>query len=449
MLKLFQIAFSCVMFSVEHICILEAQESGSKATSPDSGSSKRGITAAKETKSASESQESEWTQRAKRILEIGIAGLTNEHKAELVKLKPSADDDPRYVFAFILVAIKEKQWASAQKYTAEILERHNDYLPARVAQARLLLTQDKKLDAVTELELLAKGLDTTSSDLVSSDQRSFAARFLGLAVGYLEGPGKESIKATTLQALIAETDKISSSHQGPFSQARLSVANEYETLVEKGEQALAELRQGLVDDAQEKRNELESQRAKTEAEAEAARKQLESNWATAAAAWNLAWSKCQSSKQIASSLQAQRGNLASSIALLRRPKADKDGNVDRTDERRYLDAKRRLDSEISKIDFQLNRTITEYEVAQRQGMVIENQMNALRVQAKRLGMTLATMSGSFAQADQILKTKEKSAKKVETKLSGNKLRQARAFPTYDDFSFHKEQTLLIDMLPKD
>lgn len=71
------------------------------------------------------------------------------------------------------------------------------------------------------------------------------------------------------------------------------------------------------------------------------------------------------------------------------------------------------------------------------------------VQAKRLGMTLAAMSGSFTQADQFLKAKEKSAKKVDTKLSGSKLRQARAFSTYDDFNFHKEQTLLVDTFPKD
>ena len=450
MLKLLQITSFFIFFAIERITVLEAQDVRSKANSPDLSLAKPRSAAAADKEVSDETQVSDnWVERTKRVLEIGVAGLTTaKQKAELVKLKPKVDDDPRYGFAFVLVAMKEKQWASALTNTMEILERHQDYIPARVTHARLLLSQDKKLAAVTELERLAKGLNTTS-DMVSSDQLSFAARFLGLAVGYLEGPGKESIKPTTLQALIAETDKITPSHQVPFSQARLSVASEYETLVEKGEKALEELRQGLAEEVQDKRDELESQRAKTEAEAEAARKQLQSNWAIAAANWNVAWSNCVNLRQSANSLQIQRGSLASRIAALRQPKLDKNGNVDRNDEIRYLNDKRPLDSQIDTIDARLFGIASDYEVARRNGMVIEVHMNALQVQAKRLGMTLASMSGSFAQADQFLKAKEKSAKKVDTKLSGSKLRQARAFATYDDFNFHKEQSLLVDTLPKD
>ena len=153
MRKLFQIASLFVVLTAESVSVLEAQDVSSKVTAQDL-------------------MDKNWVERAKRILEISVAGLTNaKQKAELVKLKPSADDDPRYVFAFVLVAMKEKQWASALKNTTEVLERHKDYIPARVAQARLLLTQDKKLVAVTELELLAKGLNSTS-DMVSSDQLS-------------------------------------------------------------------------------------------------------------------------------------------------------------------------------------------------------------------------------------------------------------------------------------
>ena len=451
MLKLLQITSFFFFFAIERTSVLEAQDVPTKATSPDLRLAKPRSAAGeeKEVVSSETQVRDNWVERTKRVLEIGVAGLTTaKQKAELHKLIPKAEDDPRYGLAFVLVAMKEKQWASALKNITEILERHQDYLPARVAHARLLLSQDKKLAAVAELERLAKGL-STSSEMVSSDQLAFAARFLGLAVGYLEGPSKESIKPTTLQALIAETDKITPSHQVPFSQARLSVASEYETLVEKGEKALEELRQGLVEDTQEKRNELESQRAKTAAEADAARKQLESNWAIAATNWNVVWSTCVNLRQNANGLQIRRGSLATSIATLREPIVDKNGNVDRNDERRYRDEKRRLDIELSIIDGQLNRLSTEFEVARRNGMAIEVQMNALQVQAKRLGMTLASMSGSFAQADQFLKAKEKSAKKVETKLSGSKLRQARAFSTYDDFNFHKEQSLLIDTLPKD
>ena len=132
-----------------------------------------------------------------------------------------------------------------------------------------------------------------------------------------------------------------------------------------------------------------------------------------------------------------------------RPRVDKNGNVDQNEARRYRDDKRQLDISIQNIDGQLNLISADYGFAQQKGMEIEVHMNALQVQAKRLGMTLAAMSGSFAQAEQFLKAKEKSAKKVDTRLSGSKLRQARAFSTYDDFNFHKEQSLLIDTLPRD
>ncbi len=452
MRKLFQLTTLFIVFAAGCRSVLEAQEVSPKASSQDLGSADKIPSTTTVTKVSNATPENKnWIERTKRILEIGIAGLTNaEQKKELLKLRPVvAADDPRFVFAFVLVAMKEKEWASALKNTTEVLERHKDYLPARVANARLLLTQDKKLAAVAELELLAKGLDDTSSAIVSSDQLSFAARFLGLAVGFLEGPGKESIKATTLQALIAETDKISPAHQGPFSEARMAVMSEYETLVDKGEQALADLRQGKVEDAEDRRKELELQVAKTEAEAIAAKKQIESNWATTTTRWNVVWSNCQSLRQSAITWQSNRDQAARSIATLRQPRVDKNGNVDRNDESRYLAEQQRLNIRIADIDGRLGRLSADYNLAIQNGMAIEKQMNAIQVQAQQLGMTLAAMNGSFVQADQFIKAKEKSAKKIDPKLSGSKLRQARAFSTYDDFNFHKEQTLLADTLPKE
>ena len=138
MRKLFQIVSFIIVITAECLSVLEAQDIETL-------------------------ENKNWIERTKRLLEIGIEGLTNvEQKNELAKLRPAvAADDPRYVFAFVLVAMKEKEWAIALKSTSEVLERHKDYLPARIANARLLLTQDKKLAAVTELELLAKGLDDT------------------------------------------------------------------------------------------------------------------------------------------------------------------------------------------------------------------------------------------------------------------------------------------------
>ena len=124
MRKLLQIAFLFIGFTSEYFSFLKAQDESPKASSPDLGSANRTrSTAATETKATNVTQEKKnWIDRAKRILEIGIAGLTkSEQKKELVKLKPNADDDPRYLFAFVLVAMNEKQWSrKASKHSLNL-----------------------------------------------------------------------------------------------------------------------------------------------------------------------------------------------------------------------------------------------------------------------------------------------------------------------------------------
>jgi len=237
-------------------------------------------------------EKTDWIARTRRILEIGgEERLSPAKKAEAYKelaaLKPSDDEDPRSVFAFVLVAIVEKQWSSAQNHATELLERHRDYVPARVANARLFLVLDKKLPAIAELESLARELASPSS-IVTADQMTAAAAFLGLAVGYFEGPGKESVKATALKELVAVSEKIPQTLKDAFTQARSAVSEEYRVLVEQGEEALKELRDGLAKDAEQMRANLEAEREKTREEAEKNKRNLESNFAQVKSKWDAA-----------------------------------------------------------------------------------------------------------------------------------------------------------------
>ena len=406
-------------------------------------------------KSKSDGDNFDWVANAKRILEIGGEERKNpEQKAkankELVALKPSTDGDPRAVYAFALVAIAEKKWQFAQDLTTELLNRHDDFVPARVAKARMLLILDKKLPAIVELEVLAKALGSPAA-VVTPGQLESAAAFLGMAVGYLEGPGKDaSLKAMILKELISTTDKIPQSLQESFSKARAATDEEYRMLVENGEEAFKKLRDGESKDAERKRAELEAKKEKTIEDTEAAKKKLEANFAQAKSTWDAAWAKCNTLSQNANILQMQKNQLVASQALLRAPMPDAKGNVDPLAQNRYQDAKRQSDTAITSLDFQLNQLSSQHDVANRNGMIAENQMNTIRIQGQKLGMTLAMQTESFTKAINTIKGKEQkdqASKKPEQKLSAAKLRQAKAFTTYDDFNFFKEQTLLVDSFP--
>jgi hypothetical protein len=398
---------------------------------------------------------SEWIASAKRILEIGSEEQdTAEQKAkankELVALKPSLESDPRAVFAYTLVAMAGKKWDFAQGFSNELLNRHKNYVPARVAKARMLLILDKKLLALNELEVLAKGLGSPASG-VTPEQLKYAAGFLGLAVGYLEGPGKDAaVKATSLRDLISTTDRIPQAFQESFSTAREAIGEEYRMLVENGEEKLEKLREDERQVSERKQAELDAQKEKTKEETEAAKKTLEANFGQAKSTWDTAWAKCKTLSQNANVLQMQRNQLVASQSLLRPPVPDANGNVDPVAQNLYQNNKRQSDTAITNLDFQLNQLASQYDLANRNGMIAENQMNAIRLQAEKLGMTFAMQTESFAKAEKMIRGKEKkeqSSKKAEPKMSSAELRKAKAFATYDDFNFYKEQTLLLDSFP--
>ena len=398
-------------------------------------------------------EKTDWVAKAKRILEIGGEDRkTEDRKAkaykELASLKPSADGDPRSVYAFILVGMVEKQWQNAQKYSAELLERNENYIPARASNIRTLLMLDKKLPAIAEMETLAKGLATASPN-VTPDQLESAARFLGLAVGYFEGPAKELVKATALNALLATTEKIPQTLKGPFSEARSAIGEEYRMLVDNGEEALKKLRGDASKDAEQKQAELEADRKKIQENAAAAKQSLELKWNQSKANWDRVWAQCQEYSRNANILQVQINQIENNRSLFPAPVPDKQGKVDPVAQQQYLRSKAQADTQVTTLSLQLNQLSTQYDVASRNGMVIENQMNVLRNEAEKQGMTLAAQSDSFAKLEKMVRGKaQKEAKKAEPKLSGAKLKHARAFTTYDDFNFHKEQSLLIDSFPE-
>jgi hypothetical protein len=398
---------------------------------------------------------SDWIASAKRILEIGGEEQdTKELKAkankELVTLKPSMESDPRAVFAYTLVAMAGKKWDFAQEFSTELLNRHKNYVPARAAKARMLLILDKKLLAINELEILAKGLRSPAS-VVTPEQLESAAGFLGLAVGYLEGPGKDAaVKATSLKDLISTTEKIPQALQESFSTARAAIEEEYRMFVENGEEMLEKLREDERQASERKQAELDAKKEKTKEETEAAKKKLEANFGQAKSTWDNAWAKCKTLSQNANVLQMQKNQLIASQSLLRPPVPDAKGNVDPIAQNRYQNDKRQSDNAITNLDFQLNQLSSQYDVANRNGMIAENQMNTIRLQAEKLGMTFAMQTESFTKAEKMIRGKDKkeqSSKKTEPKLSGAQLRKAKAFTTYDDFNFHKEQNLLIDSFP--
>ncbi len=364
----------------------------------------------------------------------------------LMKLKPSAKDAEPLQLAFVLLAINQKKNNDALSMTEQILSEYDKSAPARAMRARLLLISSRMPQAIVELESLIETLK--EKDLTASQaQLEHAARFLGLALGYFNGPGSQGIRPTALAELIAAAQQLPPDLLNAYESAKLAIEEEYRVLTEEGEEALKALREGLEKEAAAMRAQLEAERAKAANESDYARAELQTNFAQLNSQWQNAWNASQMLMQQGSDIRRRQAQLQISISALRPPRQDSEGNVDPFDQQRYLNELSFLQNGINNLDFQLQNVAGQYANVRSQGLLIERQMYGLQNRARQMGMELAMRNESFNRIDNAIRQKENAAAKAETKKkSKEQLRRERAFSTYDDFNIHKEKKLLLDAI---
>lgn len=365
---------------------------------------------------------------------------------ELMKVKPSSTEDPRLQLAYVLLAINQKRNADALKITEQILSASDNDAPARAHQARLLLLSFKTAPAIVELESLIEAL-RDPAPTASPAQLEHAARFLGLSVGYLTGPGRDLIRPTAIAELVVAAQELPDVLKNAYESSKLAIEEEYRVLTEEGEEALKALREGLEKEAASMREQLEAQRAKAANEAEYAKMELQTNFAQLNNQWQNAWNATQSLSQQANNLIRRQVQLQASLAALPQPIRDSQGRVDFNDQQRYLAEVAALQGAINGLDFQIFNVSNQYDRVRAQGRLTERQMSVLQARAQQYGMTLAMQNESFNRLDNAIRQKEMAAGKAEPKKkTKEQTRRERAFSTYDDFNIHKEKKLLLDSI---
>lgn len=366
--------------------------------------------------------------------------------SELMKIKPSPQEDTRLQLAYVLLALNQKRNADAQKLTEQILSVAKNDAPARAHQARLLLLGFRTAPAIVELESLVEAL-RDPAPTASPAQLEHAARFLGLAVGYLNGPGQDLVRPTALAEVVVAAQELPKELHNAYEASKLAIEEEFRVLTEEGEEALKALREGLANEAAALRERLEAQKAQAASEAEYKKMELQTNFAQLSAQWQNAWNASQTLSQRGSNLVQRQIQLQASLAAVIPPRRDSEGRVDLNDQQRYLAEVNALQGAINSLDYQIFSISNQIDRVRAQGMLTERQMGMLQANAQQFGMNLAMQNQSFNQFENAIRQKEMAANKAEPKKkSKEQIRREKAFATYDDFNIHKEKKLLLDAI---
>ncbi len=370
-------------------------------------------------------------------------------REQLTKLAPSAKDDYRVRYAYALAMIREHHYPEALTAVNALIQSQPKYLPAHRTRAWLLLSLHKNLDALVELETLAKLLPQAEADGEEELAYTEAAQFMGTVIGYFEGPGKSMIKAPVCAKyktlLLA---RLTSERREAFHEQSKAVAGRFAEVMAGTEKAVAksaEQKKQAADQVEGEKVELSKARAEAKSQAEKTVEQLRAEWKTLgidlAAAQN---TYTQMSAQ-ALLLQNQRSQAYTQLQALENPKKDEKGNIPASARDAYNRHAPGLRAAIGTLDNQIFAAGVSMNQLVQRGAMIENRMTQLAAEGERVGEEFVLKDEVFGkrakqlvgEQKRVVRTPEKTAKLTE---------QQRAFQLYDDFSYEAEKQRVLDSL---
>lgn len=153
-----------------------------------------------------------------------------------------AGNDPRVAYAWALVLIKQRHNDAALEQFDLILKQHPGDLTALTWKARLRLHNKKFPEAIVALEQLSAAASASLAKASAAPERTeglAAARFLGRAYGFLEGPA--DLKAAQLEELKAKLDQnLTGDARQAFDTSRAGVLEQFNRFHQQGLQHQAE-----------------------------------------------------------------------------------------------------------------------------------------------------------------------------------------------------------------
>ncbi len=358
--------------------------------------------------------------------------------------KPS---DPRVHYARVLLAIELKKTPQALEESAAIIKAFPDYIPGHVARARALLLSSKFDQAIVELEVAAEQLVRPLPATVNEEQAKAAASFIGVFVGYHEGPAPGTVKQLGVTKLLDESDRFASTLKESFEDGRKSVADLHTQLLDQGEEMMDKFRERkaqLEGDADKLRQEMQSRKALASQNAEAAQAQLKATFEQKKAEYQRSYTAAMTSMNMYTTLRQQHTALSLQLSALPPPQPDRNGNISQQDVANYQAAIAAFTGRLNRLENEMMQNAFNYDQQSMACKQLNVQLQQLQAESKNLGMQLAYETQKLEQLNVEAKAKNKAANQVAPKKTPGMLRRERAFSTYDDFSYHREKKCLLD-----
>jgi hypothetical protein len=164
--------------------------------------------------------------------------------------------DHRAKLAMMLAFLKHRRYSEVDDLAAKLLENDPAMISAREARIWVQMLNKKYPAALVEMETLAKNLPETASP-AEEENIVEAAQFLGRLIGYLEGPGGDTLGKNQAADHVKKIESllVATGRREAFAEGRKRVADQHAGVALDSEQLKADEKE-----AEEKRKALERER---------------------------------------------------------------------------------------------------------------------------------------------------------------------------------------------
>jgi hypothetical protein len=357
-----------------------------------------------------------------------------------------ASADPRAMYAYALVQIKQRRYSEAEKLISEILSSQPENIHALKARIWLSMMLKKYSAALVDMNQMSQQLPA------DEPARRELAKYFGRLFGFLEGPAQGAVGDAILERTRGQiVARIGADGAVLFEEARGAVIEQFSSLTSQQDQASQIAKQTAEDEQSRLADDLQTRTEKNIARADelnARRGKLREE----------AQSEMDYVSRLERPLLDQLAQLDGPASLARRELFllwDQIGRIQRQAERERDPTLRGiLFGEINRLQNLAARYDAELASIERRGAVLNSQRADL--QRRRL-QAQATFNGELARIEAELDDIQRQQKRVEgeqkrisrpttgdTRRARALAAQAVAFTTYEDFPLEAERQRIVD-----
>ena len=369
-------------------------------------------------------------------------------------LEKIAGVDPRAFYGHGLVMLHQRRYAESAKSLDQVVRIDEEHLPGLQAKVWLALLLKKYDIALAGMEDLAEVAGKLAEDADNKDAAGEAARFLGSAYGFIDGPLGEvaavSARHTTEKAILAA---LSDEQRTAFTEARQAVIEKFTELTseraDSRDLAIADEeaeKQKVLADVDKRRAEMQTQADDLQERREKVAGELKDELADISRLDRPLLTQLTGLQTQIAAAQASSDNVLIDIQRLENRLAGEKDPARRDQIRRDI---RRLSALLRQYDAELAVITTGIAGVQGERSVLFTRQKAAE---RNLGGQLQAIdrqAASFQAEERKLAGIERKAKKPSSGSTGKVTglgMTAAALKTYEPFPIERERERLLDSL---